>query len=279
MEDGRHWLQRLPSDYSRFLMARSIIPTSAWSRRLTYELIYLSFGTERSGMFNVGFSPVHPDIPANPAFALRPSQIQLYAEMFSQIPWSAEEWRLSECFELAAGCGGGLLYLNANYSPRSATGIEQSYVAAWRARRLGVDVRQGDAARLFQKDKTFDCVYWAEALALFSEAGLREAFRVLKPGGYLLFGEVFRGTPEAAREYFRRIGSAAGFDFCACRDATAGVQRSLLERSKMTPFGLQFPRFIRERLKETFSLEGSERLRLWQSGAMSFVFVTFRSPM
>ena len=229
-------------------------------------------------MFNVGFAPVQPDILANPAFALRPSQIQLYAELFKQVPWSAEEWRRSECLELAAGCGGGLLYLNTQFAPQAATGIEQSYVASWRARRLGVDVRQGDAGRLPQKDRAFDGIFCIEALAIFPSTAFMEAFRVLKPGGYLLCGEVISGTPSSAWERFRRVGATAGFEFCDARDATDGVQRSLLERSKMTPFLHWFPKFIRDRLKETFCLEGSERLHRWQSGALSFVLVTLRRP-
>src|SRR4051812_9417647 len=118
-------------------MAQSLIPRSPWARRLAYEVIYLWFGIQRPGMFNVGFLPVRPDILADPAFAIRPGQIQLYAEMFKQIPWDAEQWRGSKCLELAAGCGGGLLYLKTHLAAQNATGIEQSYVAAWRARQLG----------------------------------------------------------------------------------------------------------------------------------------------
>ena len=230
-------------------------------------------------MFNVGYAPVQPDVLTNSAFALRPGQIQLYAEMFKQIPWAADTWRRSECFELAAGCGGGLLYLNARFAPHAAAGIDQSYVAAWRARRLGVDVRQGNASRLPQEDEAFDLVFCADALNNFPVAGLKEAFRVLKPGGYLLCGESLNGSFEGVRESFRQFGASAGFELCNCRNATEGVRRSLLERSKMTPFVRRLPGFIGDRLKETLFLEGSERLHLWQSGAMSFVMVVFRRPL
>lgn len=259
-------------------MAQSLIPTSAWGQRLTYELIYLSFGLRRPGMFNVGFAPARQSILANPAFAVRPNQIELYAEMFDQIPWDADQWRRSDCLELGAGCGGGLLYLNTHHAPRSSMGVEQSYVAAWRARRLGVDVRQGDAKRLPMESARFDCVFCLDALGYLPATALTEAFRALKPGGTLLCGESFGGTPEAAREHYHRLAGVAGFEFTSCRDASAGVRRSLLERSSAAPFVLGLPALIRDRLKETLFLDGSERLRLWQSSAYSFVIVTFRRP-
>lgn len=260
-------------------MARSFIPNTVWARRLVYELIYLSFGFNRTGMFNVGFAPARPDIRANPAFADRPNQIQLYAEMFDRLPWEAERWRRSDCLELAAGCGGGLLYLNTHRAPRTSIGVEQSHVAAWRARRLGVDVRQGDVARLAFEDERFDCVFCVDALGYFPvAAALKEAFRVMRPGGYLLLAESFHGSRDAARDHFHRIGEAAGFDFLDCHDATDGVRRSLVEGGKSPAFVLRLPAPLRDSLKETLFLEGSERLRLWQTGAYSFVIVTFRRP-
>lgn len=260
-------------------MARSVIPITAWARRLIYELIYLSFGFSRTGMFNVGFAPAQPDICANPAFANRPNQIQLYAEMLSRMPWEADRWRRSDCLELAAGCGGGLLYLNTHRAPRTSIGVEQSNVAVWRARRLGVDVRQGDVARLAFEDERFDCIFCADALSSFlAAAALKEAFRVMRPGGYLLLAESFHGSRDAARHHFRRIGEVAGFDFVDCHDATDGVRRSLLEGSKGSAFVHSLPAPLRNRLKETLSLEGSERLRLWQTHAFSFVIMAFTRP-
>jgi len=260
-------------------MAQSLIPNTAWARRLIYELIYLSFGFKRTGMFNVGFAPARPDIRANPAFADRPNQIQLYAEMFDRLPWEADRWRRGDCLELAAGCGGGLLYLNTHHAPRTSIGVEQSNVAVWRARRLGVDVRQGDVARLAFEDGQFDCVFCADAVGYFPvAAALKEAFRVMRPGGYLLLAESLQGSPDAARDHFRRIGEAAGFDFLDCHDATDGVRRSLEEGGKSSAFVLKLPGPLRDSLKETLFLEGSERLRLWQTGAYSFVVVTFRRP-
>lgn len=259
-------------------MAPSFIPTSGWGQRLTYELIYLSFGFGRSGMFNVGFAPARQRILADRAFAVRPHQIELYAQMFDQVPWDADDWRRSDCLELGAGCGGGLLHLQTNHAPRSAMGVERSYVAARRARRLGIDVRQGDAARLAMESARFDVVFCLDALGYLPAAALTETLRVLKPGGILLCGESFRGTPEAAREHYRRRAGAAGFEFTGCRDVSAGVLRSLLERSSSASFAHGLPAFFRDRLKETLFLDGSDRLRLWQCGAMCFVITTFRRP-
>ncbi|NQW49749.1 MAG: class I SAM-dependent methyltransferase [Rhodospirillales bacterium] len=179
---------------------------------------------------------------------------------------------------MGAGCGGGLLYQQTNHAPRSAIGVERSHVAASRARRLGVDVRQGDAARLSMESASFDGVFCLDALGYLPATALTEAFRFLKPGGSLLGRESFRGIPEAAGKHFRRRAGAAGFEFTGCFDASAGVRRSLLQRSSAASFVLGLPAFIRDRLKETLFLDGSERLRLWQSGGMCFVIATFRRP-
>jgi SAM-dependent methyltransferase len=260
-------------------VASSFIPTSAWRRRLTYELIYLAFGFARSGMFNVGFAPARQSIAENPAFAVRPTQIELYAQLFDRVPWDADRWRRSDWLELAAGCGGGLLYLGTQHSPRSALGVELSHVAAWRGRRQGVDVRQGDATQLSLESGRFDGVVCLEAMVFLPETALMGAFRILKPGGILLCGESFAGNPETARDYYHRRARVAGFELTDCHDATAGVQRSLQERSSSTaPFVHMLPRFMRDPLKETLSLDGSDRLRHWSSGAMSFVITTFRRP-
>lgn len=260
-------------------MASSFIPASKWRRRLAYELIYLAFGFARSGMFNVGFSPARQSIVANPAFAVRPTQIELYAQMFDRVPWDADRWRRSDWLELGAGCGGGLLYLATQHSPRSAWGVEQSHVAAWRGRRQGADVRQGDAAQLSMEDGRFDGIVGLEAMPYLPDTALTRACRVLKPGGILLCGESVTGDPQAAREYNQTRARAAGFELTDCHDVTAGVRRSLQERSSTTaPFVHTLPRFMREPLKEMLSLDGSNRLRLWSSGAMSFVITTFRRP-
>ena len=260
-------------------MAPSFIPRSAWRRRLAYELIYLAFGFSRSGMFNVGFAPARQGILANPAFAVRPTQIELYAQMFDQVRWDAEQWRRSDWLELAAGCGGGLLYLHTQHAPRSGSGVELSHVAAWRARRLGLDVRQGDAARLPVESGRLDGIFCLDALGYFPPAAFTEAFRVLKPGGILLCGESFRGNPDAARDHYHRRAGAAGFELIGCHDASAGVRGAVLERSTSTlPIAFTLLPFIRDSLKEMLSHEGSRRLGQWCSGTMCFVITSFRRP-
>lgn len=249
----------------------SLIPRTPWARRLVYELIYLWPGVHRWGTFNVGFGPTEPGIESR--------QIQLYAELFKQIPWDVPHWQRSSCLELAAGGGGGLLYLKAHRRPTETIGIDLSYVAAWRGRRLGVDVRQGDVVALPFEDRRFDCVFCTDALGYFPVAAvMKEAFRVLKPGGHLLLGEPFHGTPAAAEAHFRRIASDGGFEFRHFRDASDGVRRSIEAGSTGKQPASWLPAAIRDGLKEMLSLEGSDRLQRWRSGAYSFAIVVFSRP-
>lgn len=102
----------------------SLIPESIRARRFVYELVYAWLGAWHAKAFNIGLAPVDPAILFDPALAGDSHQIQLYAELFSLAGRDVEEWRQSAVLEVAAGCGGGLLYLSRHHQPRLAVGID-----------------------------------------------------------------------------------------------------------------------------------------------------------
>ena len=99
------------------------------------------------------------------------------------------EWRRSSVLEVAAGVGGGLLYLQTRYRPNEVIGVDTSIVAVRRGRRLGIDSRRGNATTLAFEDRRFDCVVCVDALGYLPEAEFaREVSRVVRSGGLLLLG-------------------------------------------------------------------------------------------
>ena len=60
----------------------------------------------------------------DPAFANDLNQAQLYAELLALAPIDTKGWRESRVIEVAAGCGGGLLYLQKHFCPWETVGID-----------------------------------------------------------------------------------------------------------------------------------------------------------
>jgi SAM-dependent methyltransferase len=252
----------------------SLIPQNPWARRLVYELIYGAPGTRRAVLFNVGFAPVRPDTRALAPFAEDASQIQLYAELCDLAAFDQERWRASALLEIGAGRGGGLAYIQRHHRPQRAIGIDMSYAAAWRGRRLGVDMRQGDGVDLRFDDGAFDIALCIDTLKYFPQQRFAdEARRVLRPGGHLLLGDS-TSSPAAGESVFRAL---AGFEVLRIRDVSEGVRLAIRQRSaRMKPSTSWVPWLLRDRWRSTMMIEGSSRYDDWQSGRNHYLLAVLR---
>ena len=95
--------------------------------------------------------------------------------------------------EVGCGRGGGLSYVHRYLSPNKVTGIdlnakaiefcEKNYVGD------NIDFVQGNAQKLCFKDHSFDVVINVESSHRYPQMDefIKEVYRVLKPGGHLLF--------------------------------------------------------------------------------------------
>jgi MPBQ/MSBQ methyltransferase len=141
--------------------------------------------------------------------------------------------------DVACGPGATTRRLMRSYAPDQITGINlsEAQLAAARNRAPGCTFRRMDATRLEFPDAQFDAVICVEAAFHFDtrDAFLREALRVLKPGGSLVLSDMlFRGFLDPIAEIgqvpranlvsdiagYRARFAAAGFEAVDVQDAT-----------------------------------------------------------
>ncbi len=107
------------------------------------------------------------------------------------------------CVEVGVGTGRFASPLGVKF------GVEPSRRMAEVAKRRGVEVVLGVAESLPFRDNCFDCVLIVTTICFVDdpEETLREAYRVLKPGGALVIGFIDRESP-IGKEYEKKRGES-----------------------------------------------------------------------
>ncbi|NLO89947.1 MAG: class I SAM-dependent methyltransferase [Clostridia bacterium] len=150
---------------------------------------------------------------------------------------------------LDLGCGTGLYSIELAKMGLKVTGIDISEKMISYARKksenLGLDIRfiVQDAHSLPFEDDTFDRVVSVTALEFFPEPtrALREAYRVLKPGGRMVIGVIGANSPWSAR-YEKKAKEEEDSVFRHARFYTAEELLSLLPEVEGTAVkALYFP--------------------------------------
>jgi ubiquinone/menaquinone biosynthesis C-methylase UbiE len=147
-----------------------------------------------SGFLNFGYWD-------NQTFDQKIASERLMEKLLSFIPN-----KVGKILDVACGMGGTTRYLKKYYSTDQITGINISdkQLARARVNVPGCNFLKMDATRLEFVDQSFDSVICVEAVFHFNTRlkFFKEAFRVLKPNGYLVLSDILMNLKaEQQRKY------------------------------------------------------------------------------
>ena len=132
----------------------------------------------------------------------------LFARLLQEIRTRRAPGRL-----LDVGCASGLLVHQALQTGWEATGVEISPLACRRAKEeFGLDLFQGELAEACFPEAAFDVVTFVDVLDHLDDplGQLREAYRVLKPGGLLVVRVPNFPVQSAVRRLSLALGRLSG---------------------------------------------------------------------
>jgi ubiquinone/menaquinone biosynthesis C-methylase UbiE len=165
-------------------------------QEVIYFALYRLSPARHQNFFNSGYAPVHPELLGIEPFSREPLQATLYdfvlREIVSDIIADHDT-----ILDIGCGLGGGLRLAEHHYPGSSLTGLDVSSTAVHICRsRLGdlpnASVLSGSGRELPFPDNSFDFIFSVGAAGYISLADfLREATRVLRPGGTLSFSVGF----------------------------------------------------------------------------------------
>ena len=154
------------------------------------EILFMNYGY--AGNQNIELEP-HEEINRY--------SIQLYHLLADSV-----ELKNKHIVEIGSGRGGGLAYVKKCFSPASAKGIDLDKTAIRFSNEFyddpGISFQRGDAQNIPLDSNAYDAVLNVESSHRYPEIHLffSEVERILRPGGYFLYTEVFqRGVIQIVR--------------------------------------------------------------------------------
>ncbi len=205
--------------------------------RSVYEIMSLGQRDLGTTLMNYGFASLDPS--AEESTDAEPGADRFGLQLYAAVAGAAE---LSgrDVLEVGCGRGGGASFVFERFSPRSMTGLDLAHQAIERCRaryaRPGLEFVAGNAEHLPFPNGAFDAVLSVESTHCYADPPnfLREASRVLRPGGLLLLADL-RSTEPTEDGIFARedVGqlraqlASAGFRTLEDEDITANVVHAL----------------------------------------------------
>ena len=148
---------------------------------------------------NYGYTDSAENVTLSPEDEKNRYSIQLYRYLAKDVDLEDKD-----IIEIGCGRGGGLSYINRNYAPKTAVGVDLNAHAIRFCdsyyEQPSMSFRNGDALDIPAEDRSCDVVFNVESSHRYLDMPrfLCEAQRILRPGGYLLLTD-FRYAHEMDR--------------------------------------------------------------------------------
>jgi SAM-dependent methyltransferase len=204
--------------------------------------------------------------------------IQLYFRVAGAV-----NLRGKDVLEVGGGRGGRAAYVMSTFAPRSLTALDFSEDAVAFCQSYhqsdGLSFVCGDAEDLKFPDESFDAVLNLESSHCYGsmERFLSEVFRVLRPGGNLLFADMIpRDDVEALHMLLGRTGMVIVEE----EEITPNVLLALelTSNRKLIAIRRNTPRLLRPFLSNIAATRGSPIYNALLSGEMVYVRLVGRKP-
>jgi ubiquinone/menaquinone biosynthesis C-methylase UbiE len=230
------------------------------------------------GFSNSSATPLTAAIP--PELERYRYSIQLYDFLASKI-----DWRDKVALEVSSGLGGGVLWISTAYKPSTITGLDIAADAVHKCReRYGsqnVRFEHGDAQAMPFSDNSFDVVINIESSLNYPDmpAFLREVARIMRPGGYFLFGD-YRMAAKMAR--LRTMLQNMRMKLILMEDITESIIHGLeyQESQKRELIAQKVPAFLRGMVMKFAGLDaqGDSERSLFLSREKTYIAAILQMP-
>lgn len=200
--------------------AKALYELIGWLCRNDTDLVFM----------NYGYADPQPDPRCATAGAEHYSA-QLYHAVASRVPLAGKR-----VLDIGSGRGGGAAHIHRHFEPRETVGCDVARQAIAFSKRVhhgvpGLSFVQADAGALPFGNAEFDAVTNVESAHCYrdQQAFFRQAHRVLRPGGTLLFADFTppRRDPAEVRRELAMTLSETGFGAITIEDITPHILRGL----------------------------------------------------
>lgn len=240
---------------------------------------------------NYGYAP----LASNGHNGGGPAAAEFGTALYDRVAGAAD-LRGKEVLEIGCGRGGGTAHVFAAHGAASMVGVDLTPEAIRRSEadhaRPGLRFEVADAERLPFADASFDAVLNVESCHCYPDVPrfLREAHRVLRPGGVLLIADVRHTSLEQAIaggplqhedvEDFRRQVAASPFELVEEEDITPNVTRALeLDSPRRRAIVEQrVPRLLQSQALLFAAVEGTALHDACRNGDMTYLRMVLRKP-
>ena len=250
--------------------------------RFFHRLIHSRDREHRIRFMNYGYvdeelskSPIHLEEED----AVERFSVNMYHQTVSEVNLEGKE-----VLEVGCGRGGGADYISRYLKPKTYVGLDLNGKVVKACNKTfdnpGLSFVQGCADDLPFEDGKFDAVVNVESSRCYPDmlGFLHEVYRVLKPGGHLLFSDMrYKEDFPTLQKQFDEVG----FNKLVEKDILPNVVASLEgdnERKKKWIEEKAGAKFLYKTYEEFAGTIGSQRYKLFKDGKMGYWNLTLQKP-